>query len=158
MHNPYEAPGSALQAVSVRRASRPLAVWSLAFLLAALALFWTVGLIGLLAAIVTGKTGNVALLFPISLQVFQLAVVVTAVAGMLRRRQWGRWLGLLAIGGFTVLMILRPDTTYYANSAEQTGGFLGRNIIVPLLMLWWGRRFGFSDKAKQYFAGAPHAS
>jgi hypothetical protein len=77
-----------------------------------------------------------------------LAVVI----GIFKRKQWGRWLGLLFPAGLAALCIFGQDPTIYHNEAEQFGGFLGRRILMPLLLLWWAYAFGFSAKARRYFA------
>ncbi|MEJ8847962.1 hypothetical protein [Variovorax rhizosphaerae] len=81
-----------------------------------------------------------------------VAGLLAATLGIFRRRQWGRWLGLLAIAGIAAFILLRPDTTTYANDAERAGGVLGRTVLLPLTFAWWGYAVAFSRKAKRYFS------
>ncbi|UOD27922.1 hypothetical protein INH39_20855 [Massilia violaceinigra] len=94
---------------------------------------------------------NGRFLLDVVIRLAMVALCVSVVVGIARRRGWGRLLGLLVLAGLTVMMLMMPDTTQYDNDAQRSGGAFGRMILLPLLMGLWGYRFGFSAKAKRYF-------
>ncbi|NHZ89136.1 hypothetical protein F2P45_08910 [Massilia sp. CCM 8733] len=81
-----------------------------------------------------------------------LAAGLGALFGILRRRQWARWLAVLGMTALTAALFFIPDTAHYANDAERLATATGGTIVAPALMGWWIYAFGFSSKAKRYFA------
>ncbi|NHZ79870.1 hypothetical protein F2P44_11365 [Massilia sp. CCM 8695] len=153
MHNPYQSTATSATEVIQPPIKRPLSVWLLLLVLGVMTIALAIGTarsIWLMAAypsVMLSRFGANTALF-LALVLFGAGALV----GIARRRQWGRWLGLLVMVALTAAMFLMPDTTHYANAAQQSGGFFGRTILMPSLMLLWAYRFGFSRKAKRYFA------
>jgi hypothetical protein len=139
-----------------RAAPRPISAWLLLIVIALFGLLWTsVTVRGIFRA--TSGLNQISNLW---LWVAIWAVVAIPVAGVFlasvvgiyQRKQWGRWLGLLMLVGFAAFCIFKQDTTVYTNEMEQAGGHFARKIFMPLLLAWWAYAFGFSAKAKRYFA------
>ncbi|MDM5179516.1 hypothetical protein PO883_20185 [Massilia sp. DJPM01] len=153
MHNPYQSPTSSATEVIQPPIKRPLSVWLLLLVLGVMIIALAIGSarsIWFMAAYPDVMPPRVVVntaLF-LALVLFGAAALV----GIARRRQWGRWLGLLVMVALTAAMFLMPDTTHYDNAAQRSGGLFGRTILMPSLMLLWAYRFGFSRKAKRYFA------
>ena len=86
---------------------------------------------------------------------WRVGLVVFLVAAILwihRGRHLARWLGVAAIGGLAIITFSKPDTTEYANCAQQLGGAIGRYMLIPVLLVWWAYAAAFSRKAKRYFS------
>ncbi len=134
---------------------RPIAVWLLLLVLSVFVAFFAINAARFLFAVVShaseirsGGAVAVAVLWRMLL----ITVFAMAALAIYHRWRWSRWLGVALIVGLGVCSLLGPDTTRYANEAERAGGFLGRLILLPPLLAWWGYAFGFSSKAKRYFA------
>lgn len=152
MHNPYQSPAVSTPEPQLP-GKRPLSVWLLLPVLTVIALliaFGAINSIWILIALPGWMNGRFML--DVIIRLAMVAFCVGALIGIVRRRQWGRWLGLLVIAGLTVMLMLMPDTAQYDNETQRNGGAFGRMILVPALMALWGYRFGFSDKARRYFA------
>lgn len=153
MHNPYQSPASLTQDLAPPPARRPLSAWLLMLILGGLTIFFAIGVVSSIwFMVMLPKWMNVRFAADVA---FRFAIVACGVGGMLgiaRRRRWGRWLGLVVIAGFTVVVCLMPDTAQYANDTQRSGGAFGRMILFPSLMAFWGYRFAFSDRARRYFA------
>src|SRR5262249_6014553 len=137
---------------------RPISVWLLVLLLLAVDIICATGMTRFLLFIASRFSEvaiGIGLLVAIGWRIAVIAALLVLIAGIMARRQWGRWLGLLAISGLVVYCVLAPDTTVYANSAERAGGFAGRLVFLPLLLGWLAYAFGFSGKSKRYFVRRP---
>jgi len=159
--NPYSLEKKPAGKVSNALAPRPIAAWLLI-----LALIASSTLVSLASSqfflLVAHRWADIrdytALAVGVTWRIALVAAFVAAVIGIYSRRQWGRWLGLLAIAAFATSSVLGPDTTAYANEAQKAGGFLGRMILGPLAFVWWAYAFGFSRKAKRYFLAKEHCA
>lgn len=131
---------------------RPKSAWLLMIVLVLIVLLIGFGAISSIWMLIAAPGWmNGRFLFDVLIRLAMVALCLGVVTGIARRRQWGRWLGLLFLAGLTVMMLIMPDTTQYDNAAQRGGGAFTRLILVPLLMGLWGYRFGFSAKAKRYF-------
>lgn len=158
--NPYTPPGSSSEVTFLKEVAppRPVAVFLMLALLAVFGIPCVVGVAGLVALVVSqgGKPlGNSAFVVALAWRVAALAFIVVVLVGLYYRRAWGRWMAIVVPIGIAAFSILGPDTTSYANEAERTGGFLGRVIVIPLLLAWWTYALAFSRKARRYFARPP---
>ncbi|MEJ8853419.1 hypothetical protein WKW79_02495 [Variovorax robiniae] len=156
--NPYSPPQSPLHHDGPPSpARRPVSIWLLLFLLLATTIIFFAGsakFIWFIASRWADLRDFQALAVGVALRISVAAALLATMLGIFRRRQWGRWLGLLAIASLAAFFMLRPDTTTYANDAESAGGYLGRLVFMPLLFAWWGYAVTFSGKAKRYFSAA----
>lgn len=158
MQNLYQAPASASLDAAPGRASRPLAVWSLALFFAIFGAAWAVGVVRDLVFISDYASDGgpvLPLLFPFALGFAAMVAAVAACAAIFRRRQWGRWVGLIVIAAMVLLNMFGVERGAFPDDAERQGRFLMSVVVTPVLLLWWGYRFGLSDKATRYFAYAP---
>ncbi|HEX8612171.1 MAG TPA: hypothetical protein VF800_12860 [Telluria sp.] len=163
MHNPYQLPASAAPAVPRHAAKRPISIWlfllilwpaTIAFAIGAIYFTWrTIGAIHFAwfsspfpASTSYRLAGGAAWRLAI------LAVMVCVLLGTTQRRQWGRWLGVLSLGALTVGLFFIPETTRYASDAERVRTFIAPLVLMAALAAWWTYAFGFSRKARRYFA------
>jgi hypothetical protein len=155
-NSPY-APPLAKVDISLPRdvVPRPLSVW---LLIVFLLLVVLVGIVAMTSSLVTilateiGLRSMSFLAFSLSWRLGLIVALIVTTHSVYCRRSWGRWLGLVAISGFAAFLVFGADTTHYANDAERAGGYIGRFIILPSLLVWWAYAFGFSLKAKRYFS------
>lgn len=152
MHNPYQSPASSSAEVPQHAGKRPVSVWLLLLILVPFSIAAAVGAVRFAWITITLTGMHAAFLTAIAWRLAVLAFLVYTVVGIARRRQWGRWLGVLIVGAITVGPFILPDTTHYADNAERTGGYFGRYILLPGLMAWWLYACGFSSKARRYFS------
>jgi hypothetical protein len=113
-----------------------------------------VGLVKILSYVATHWSeakGYAPLADDIILKVLFVSLTAGSVYGVFYRRQWGRWLALIAILGVIGFSVFGPDHTRYASNAERAGGLFGRYALMPFLMLWWAHAIAFSEKSKTYF-------
>ena len=158
MHNPYTPPISAEVREELPQVKRTLAVWIFLVIFGIFLCIFATGLGNTMMHLVSHLpedrdylTFSLGLLVSIALLALGLSILI----GVYRRRQWSRWMGVLAILALLFLMFQLPDTTRYANSAERAGGTFGRQVLFPVLLVFWAYRFGFSAKAKLYFGKKP---
>jgi len=157
MRNPYSPPISSNLDAPSEVVSRPFAVWLLLFiLLAAEALFAyafirSIWLVGPRLSEVSNPLG---LAQSVILRLIYFVALLAIMTSIFQRKRWSRWLGLVVIASFLIGNFLRADNTHYLNEAQAAGGFVGRFVIVPLLLSWWAYAFAFSSKAKRYFISA----
>lgn len=153
MYNPYQSPAGAAIAPGQLPARRPWSAWLLMLALALVAIAIAFGAINTAWYLVAFR-GAMSWRFLGSLSIYLalMAFCVAVAIGIARRRPWGRWLGVLIIAGFAIVIMAMPDTSQYANEAQRGGGLFGRLILTPLLMAAWGYRFAFSARARRYFA------
>ncbi|MDQ1919599.1 hypothetical protein [Massilia pseudoviolaceinigra] len=152
MHNPYQSPAPCAPQATQPPGKRPLSVWLLLLALGAISISLAVITAGFVSVMVFYKVGvRTSLVADIAWRLVIVALAGGALVGVARRRQWGRWLGVLAMGAMTVALFFIPDTAQYANETQRSGGFIGRTILVPALMAWWIYACGFSSKARRYF-------
>ena len=151
--NPYRPPATPQADPPDTSNARPIAAWLLIAAIAAFSVLLAVAVIRIMIAGAPGDGIAVAIGWRIALLV---ALIATAFA-VFRRRSWGRWMGVIALVGLAIAMVLVPDTARYANASERAGGLIGRAFLV-LVTLWWVYAFGFSAKAKRYFTSAATAT
>ena len=87
------------------------------------------------------------------LVIVPLLLLVTV--GLYRARTWARWGALVTLAALLTTTLVVTDTTDYANDAARAGGMLGRWVLIPALLLWWGYACAFTRKAKRYFGLLP---
>ena len=156
--NPYAPPAASLQAdeIAFLRESvpRPIAVWLFVGMLLIMVALVVVRPTSLLVRLSFGTNSygglpRLALYLATSLAVGGgLAfLAISAYRGV----PWSRWISVAVVVLLVLVTLVRPDTTFYATEAERTGGFVGRYILVPLLVAWWIYAFAFSRKAKRFF-------
>jgi hypothetical protein len=157
MQNPYKSPDS-LQSVSKETseatAGRPKSIWLFLIVCGIYAVISVVGLFKVLAYVATHGsevTGYAVLAGAIALKVAFLSLTAGPVIGLFYRRQWGRWLALVALIGVIGFSVLGADSTRYASDAERAGGLFARFVLIPAVMLWWAYAIAFSAKSKSYF-------
>jgi len=154
--NPYSPPAANVEmAISQPLGPRPISAW---LLLIAIALYGFVFASGtaeflfLIASRLDQISNPWGVLLAVGWRLFIVGVFLASFVGIFKRKQWGRWLGLLMLAGFAVFSIFGQDTANYADEAQRAGGYFGRKILLPLLFAGWAYAFGFSAKAKRYFA------
>lgn len=153
--NPYIPPQSRLSDSQDSLAPRPLSTWLILIFLVGIALLLGIGVARGLWSVVADATGAPTLsqtVVPLIARFAAMLVLLATANGISRRKPWSRWLAILPLAALALWSILAPDTTYYANDAERTGGGLGRVFLFPLILAGWAYAFGFSSKAKRYFA------
>lgn len=156
-HNPYSPPISRVETQS-EVAPRPLSVWLwLLVFLAGTALFaaGTLRSFWLLASRAGELNNPLAAFVGGAWRVALIAAALVVVLAVYRRRHWGRWLGVVAIVGLATLNLLRHDASQYPSEAQKVGAAFSQFLILPALFAWWIYAFGFSEKAKRYFAKKP---
>ena len=153
--NPYSPPANIEIEISQPLSPRPISTW---FLLVAITLYGTVTARTLI--LVVSRFGQLSdqwgALMTVGWCLFIIGVLLAGFVGIFKRKQWGRWLGLLMLAGFAAhsIFVSMQDTTIYDNEIQRTGGLFAQRIFIPLLVVWWIYAFGFSAKAKRYFAQA----
>ena len=154
MHNPYQPPESPATRLDQLAGKRTLSVWLLLLALGATIILLATGIASYLQLLmIVIRVGDyLPLLASMSVRVAVFALAVAALLGTLRRRQSGRWLGILMICIMTAAVSYVPPTAQYANQADGSGGTFSNTILLTLLMGWWIYGFGFSRKARRYFA------
>ena len=153
--NPYSPPTSAvLGAAPSELGPRPFAVWLLLVLLSFATL---VGVVGLARFFGTVASHGFEVRNPHSPAIiaWRLAWVAAAsftIVSAYRRGRLGRWLGVAAIAALTVWIVLQPGVPQSPDAAYNFGALVGQYFGFPLSCAWWAYAFGFSPKAKRYFA------
>ena len=99
---------------------------------------------------VADNENGTAVLIDIVWRALFMVGVGWGIHSIFRRRQTGRWLGIIAIVVLAGISVFKNDA-HYASDAERFGANLARFGIMPILMLWWGYAFGFSSKARLYW-------
>lgn len=153
--NPYHPPTAAVEDERPQTPKRPISVWLLLAVLVICALLFVFGMV---YPILTGESLRRVQRSPIDFAIWTawrlafVAIVVFMICAVLRRWLFARWIGpfVILLMGFAILM--RPDSTQYANDAERAGGAFSRKFLMPLLLVWWAYAVCFSEKAKRYFA------
>ena len=105
---------------------------------------------GLAVVFFTAFADRDAVAIAVAWRLVLLVGLLVTMVGVARRRQWGRWLGVLALGALATICFLIPDTTQSATGAQQGGGVIARLVIAPLIG-FWVYTSAFSRKAKRYF-------
>ena len=158
--NPFEAPAAS------SRPGKPVAVWG-----------WMI--VGSIVAVLVGLSLLRGILFAamsmplregFALRILAAACtlvpIVCAMAGTHRRTQTGRILGLICIAGIFLYCLLAGHTlnpeqlqglSPGRRDAEQAGAMLFQVLILPLIG-WWFHAFGFSTRARDYFARPPRST
>jgi len=155
--NPYSPPVSRVETPS-EVARRPLSVWLWMLVFLAGTVFFAAGTLRsfwLIASHANELRDPLAAFVGIAWRVALIVAVSVVIFAVYRRRRWTRWLGVVAIVGLATLSLLRHDTTQYPNEAQKVGAAFGQFLILPALFAWWVYAFGFSEKAKRYFAKKP---
>ncbi|MES1191759.1 MAG: hypothetical protein ABUS47_11860 [Steroidobacter sp.] len=155
-HNPYSPPVSDVENVT-DVPSRPVSVWLFLAIMLLSTTSLTIGLarsLWLVATHVFHITNYTIFAMAIGLRVLVIVLSVTVMIGVVRAKNWGRWIGIALLCAFALWSFFRTDTTHYASAAESAGGFVGQFVLVPLLLGWWIYSFGFSAKARGYFSVA----
>lgn len=156
MHNPYQTPDSDLSAVEAPASGRPFSIWLILILFNLVGAIFVVGLVRhVWMMALNWSTVDKYAIFVTGWRVMLVAIVAGVILGIVRRRQWGRWLGVAAMLATAAVAIFGTDSTHYNNDAERAGGEFGRAILMPLLLFWGSYAFGFSRKAIRYFSSAP---
>lgn len=158
-HNPYAPPtnlGSGeARILPATKLKRPISVWLMQvfmFMFAGLFTYSCIRTVGDFGALATARVEVWKIAVALALQIaFIFAFAATAIA-LFRRAKWSKWVSLALLLLLIAFVILRPDTTYYANDAERFGGFIGRYLFFPPLFIWWAYALAFSQKAKRYFS------
>ncbi|NHZ95914.1 hypothetical protein [Massilia sp. CCM 8734] len=162
MHNPYHPPPSAAPDVPADLPGRPLSVWlfllimwptTLALAIGAIRFSWfTLGAINVawFSSPFPAST-SYRLLGGIAWRLAVLALLFTTVLGATRRRQWGRWLGILLLGAMTVGVFFLPETIRHAGDAGSPQALPIPVSLMATLAAWWTYAFGFSRKARRYY-------
>ncbi|MGJ7501580.1 hypothetical protein ACSFBF_14575 [Variovorax sp. ZT5P49] len=153
--NPYSPPESTVLATPESpRSPRPISAWLLLILLALTELALATGIVRevfLLAPYFRQIPNQWSILLGLGFRLAIAGVILVVLVGIFKRKQWGRWLGLLALALLAATGIFGNDTTVYDNQAQRAGGLLAQFVLTPLLIAWWVYAFGFSAKAKRYF-------
>ncbi|WP_222853056.1 hypothetical protein [Massilia genomosp. 1] len=153
MKNPYQSAASSAPEVTRPARKRPLSVWLLLLVLGGLMTFHTIVTISIAGFMASHQPQEpIFLVANIAGRLGILALGGGILLAIVRRRQWARWLGVLVMGVLTFALFFIPDTTQYANDIQRSAGFVIRTILTPALMVWWRCAFGFSSKARRYFA------
>jgi hypothetical protein len=94
------------------------------------------------------------------------AFVFHALIAVARKSPRGRWKGLVALALIFLLFLIAkisefasPETVQlgYSNDAQGGGAVIGTIVeLIGLLILFW--RFGFSQRARQYFGQSGSAA
>jgi hypothetical protein len=155
--NPYIPPESSFVASSGKEklSPRPISAWLLLILLALTGTALAVGIVRfifLLAPYIRQIPSQWSIPLGVGLRLAILGVIVIVLVGIFKRKRWGRWLGLLALALLAVTGIFASDTTAYDNEAQRSGGLFVQFIVMPVLLVWWAYAFGFSAKARRYWA------
>jgi len=134
---------------------RPIAIWIFYLFLGFFAAAFVYGLnVQLVGALKQGVDQISWSRFAFG-SVFSLLILTLALAlsiAIFRRWRAGRWIGATLIILFLGIALWVPDTTQYGSDAERAGGHFGRYAVFPATILWWAYAFGFSRKARRYFA------
>ena len=140
--------------MSTEKVKRPISVWLMQILLYVFVGLFVIGLFKGMADVVRlgySNLGSGRVLFSIFwVSGLILGSVWTAIS-LYRRRNWSKWVCLCLLALLLAVIILSPNTTYYANDAERMGGFVGRYVFFSVLLVWWAYALAFSKKAKRYF-------
>src|SRR5438105_4103343 len=100
--NPYSPPQSPPleEPVSLPTQKRPVSVWIVLFIEAAIATAVMVGIVRYFVAVATTSTAGfdtTSLVLGVILRVVMIALCVAPPLGLFHRKQWGRWLGVLLL-------------------------------------------------------------
>jgi hypothetical protein len=155
--NPYSPPANIETVIFHPLSPRPISAW---LLLIAIALngsvfaVRTAQLLFLIAYRFDQLHSQWGALLAVGWRILVGGVLLAGFVGILKRKQWGRWLGLLMLASFAAfgIFVSAQDTTGYDNEMQRAGGLFAQRILIPLLLAWWAYAFGFSTKAKLYFA------
>jgi len=151
-HNPYSPPtAEAIDLPPSEVVRRPFAVWLLVGVLLAFAILWvgaTIRSIGL----IVGHADRVFLVVPFVLRLLILAAILFMMIDAFRRGSWGRWGGVVLIGLLLIFSLLPRDEPHYVDEAQRVGQWIGKFLMLPALLVWWGYAFAFSAKARRYFS------
>ena len=151
MQNPYESPTSSLTNIPEALPRRPVSVWLFVMLFAVFGIVNAINLGGFLLS-EAQKANPVELVTAFVVAVIILLVTGCAVLGTFYRKQWGRWLAIIALGAVALFSVLGNDSAHYASGAERMGGHLARYFLIPAVLAWWCYALGFSRKSRRYFA------
>jgi len=164
--NPYTppksmSPESIAPEQQTRRPGRPKSVWLFLCIWTPITVFYAIVLMRNMAIAIDYAMGEGDLATLAFYAGWRSALLVLLVALMVlvwRRRQAGRWGGLLAIGAVMAFAFLAPDRATYASAAERAGAVFARHAFIPALLAWWAYQFGFSRAARAYFSAKPVAA
>lgn len=152
MDNPYQSPPSPASEVAQPPCKRPISLWLLLLLLGPLTIALTVSAARLVWIVIAfAGVIDVRLAGILAWRFAVLALVAGALLGVMRRRQWGRWLGVLVLVALASGLYFLPGKTDYLGSNGGGNAFNG-SILTAALMTWWIYACGFSRKARRYFA------
>lgn len=158
--NLYSPPVSQVEMPS-EVAPRPLSVWLwMLVFLAGTVVFGagTLRSLWLIASHANELRDPLAAWVGVAWRVALIVAVLAVIVAVYRRRHWSLWLGVVGIIGLAILSLLSHDTTQYPNEAQKAGAALGQFLILPILFAWWTYAFGFSGKARRYFAKKPSSA
>lgn len=159
LDNPYRPPvattaGVPDDAPAPDIAPRPISVWLMVVAMALLSIAALYGESKLAtdpALAAQRATAPMVFATVALIQTAKLALALTLLVGLWRRRPWARWLGLLYAVGLLIFCIMRPDHRLHGDDAERAGAELGQYVIIPALCVWWGWALAFSAKGRRYF-------
>ena len=163
--NPFAPPRAQTADQPIVRVRRPLSVWFVVILATAIAALFAYGTATFLAALISGRWPLGQMWLGAALRLAVLIGIAGAVVGSFRGTAWGRWLGLLFIVGMlavTVRSATAPSKDdgplkkfhYTDQAAGKVGERIG-DVLFCSLAVWWFFAFGFSRRARAYFADAP---
>ena len=160
--NPYAPPGAA---VAAALPPRPVSVVVLQVVIVLCAAFY---LLGFVSGIYVSMRPGTHLVAPamyaaaLLLRTIPLAFMAITFWALAKRRPLGRWLGLLSILALLALVVyqslyppqgptLFPRMEISSSPGEQAGAVFAQ-LLVYALIAWWFFSFGFSRKARAFFA------
>ena len=166
--NPFAPPNARTVDQPIVRVRRPLSVWFVMILATAIAALFAYGSGTFLVALISCRWPPGQVLLGAALRLAVLIGIAGAVIGSFRGTAWGRWLGLLFIIGMlavTVRSATAPSKDdgpirkfRYTDQAAGKAGELIGDALFCSLEVWWFFAFGFSRRARAYFAGTPPGS
>ena len=138
---------------------RPLSVWIAQFLLIVFTLIFTASLVtGVMGLIGSGSAPNLGFLLVVALNIGIVIALLAGFWGMVQRRSYGRWTGVIMLALMFVLsvlaQILQPEGPLqryeYKNSTERwSGGFA--QVMFGGLFLFLILHLAFAKKVTDFF-------
>ena len=163
--NPFAPPNAQTADPPNARMRRPLSVWFVVILATAVAALFAYGTTTFLAALISGRWPPDQALLGAALRLVVLIGIAGAVIGSFRGTAWGRWLGLLFIIGMLAVTVHSATAPSKDDGplkklryTDQAAGKLGEGIgdvLFCSIEVWWFFAFGFSRRARAYFADLP---
>ncbi|MES3025613.1 MAG: hypothetical protein V4857_28885 [Pseudomonadota bacterium] len=158
-HNPYASPLTTRLDLPDAQAKKPIAGWIVQFFCLVFLVAIAVGVVKSLTQLLAGEIDMLPL-FDYAWRLIVVLAFVAALVGTQRATWYGRVLGLIMILFIlvgTLLPLLSGDRSPLAAlsnnnfNAYQTGRLVGLLIFCGAFVYWF-YAFGFSEKARRYFA------